>query len=114
MSVTTQTIPPRSTISFFEVAAWISLFIATLLVVTIGAQEFIGLPEGDALLFVEEFWFFGLATGFILGVVSLLGFRRHRRKLTLWIALVGVLVGGGLAAVEVAFFIYLLMNFGHQ
>jgi hypothetical protein len=114
MNATHKDVQPRSTISFFEIAAWFSFAIATCLAGTVGAQLSFGLFEGDGLGLVEEFWFFGFATCFVLGVISLIGFRQHRRKLTLWIASAGVFIGGGLAAAVVAFFIYLFLNFGHQ
>jgi hypothetical protein len=100
--------------SFYERAAWISLFIAVFLAAIVGVDYFFPLFEGEALFSAELIFFFGLVVSLISGIISLFGFRRHRRALTLWIASTGVFVSGGLATAEVAFFISILAGFGHQ
>jgi hypothetical protein len=114
MSATTEDVPPRSTLSLYEYAAWISFFISVFLAVIVSVDYFFPLFQGVVLFSAELLFFFGLVIGLILGVISLIGFRRHRRTLTLWVASVGVLVSGGLATAEVAFFISILAGFGHQ
>jgi hypothetical protein len=103
-----------SEFSFYERAAWISFCIALVLAATVSVDYFSPLFEGEALFTAEIFCFLGLVIGLIFGVISLFGFRRHRRTLTLWIASIGVFVCGGLATAEVAFFISILAGFGHQ
>jgi uncharacterized membrane protein len=103
-----------SAFSFYEKAAWISLFIAVFLASIIVADYVFPLFESEALLSAELLFFFGLVIGLIFGVISLIGFRRHRRAFTLWIASAGVLISGGLATTQVAFFISILAGFGHQ
>jgi hypothetical protein len=103
-----------SVFSFYERAAWISFFIAVFLAAIAVVDYFFPLFEGEALFSAELLFFFGLVIGLIFGVISLFGFRRHRRALTLWIASAGVFVSGGLATAGVAFFISILAGFGHQ
>lgn len=80
----------------------------------VGAICFLPLFEGEDLLGAYIFFFCGLVIALILGVISLFGFRQHRRTLTLWVATIGVFASGGLAAVEVAFVISILAGLGHQ
>lgn len=116
MSTEVRDDPPRPTLSFYECAAWISLFISVFLALT--ASEFKYFPHklteyielkaislcsafrvfpffrGGALLNV---YVYSAGISLTVGVVSLLGFRRHKRNLSLWIALMGCLVSAGLA-----------------
>ena len=114
MSTEVKDDPPRSTLSFYECAAWISLFISVFLALAAGAICAFPLFEGETLLSVYVVLFCCLGISLTLGVISLLGFRRHKRHLTLWIALMGCLVSAGLAAAEVVFLFIIMSGFGHQ
>ena len=98
----------------YELFAWTSFLIAVFLAAIVGVDYFSPLFKGEDIFSVELHFFVGLVIGLIFGVISLFGFRRHRRALTLWIASAGVFVSGGLATAEVAFFISILAGFGHQ
>jgi hypothetical protein len=81
--------------SFFAAAAWCSIFIpiSTALIaylITSSARD----PRfrDEVLGFEMLFLIFSL----LLGIVSLCGFQQHSRKLTLLIALIGVLASCGL------------------
>jgi hypothetical protein len=106
--------PPCSSLSFFECVSWISFFIAILMAVIVGAICLLPLFDGNDLLDAYIFVFGGLVIVLVLGVISLIGFRHHRRPITLWLALAGVLISGGLAFGEVTFIISILRGFGHQ
>jgi hypothetical protein len=105
---------PRSTLSFYECAAWISFFISVFLALAAGAVCIFPLFEGETLLSAYAFLFCCLGISLTLGVVSLFGFRRHKRNFTLWIALMGCLISSGLAAAEVVYLFTIVSGFGHQ
>lgn len=79
---------------FFERAAWIS--IVTPLLAAISPLLFLNTFESN-----PPVLFAGIsivtALSLLCGIVSLFGYKRHRRKLTLWIAGVGVLMSGSLS-----------------
>jgi hypothetical protein len=110
MSVNAKNVPPRPAFSFFECAAWISVSLAAFS----GLISIFPFYEGDALLAVYNFAFGCLVVSLILGVASLLGFRKHRSHFTVWIGGMGVFISGGLIVGFVIFFVSLLSGFGHQ
>jgi hypothetical protein len=105
---------PPSTLSFHECAAWISLVVSAFVALAAVAVCVFPLFAGEELLSVYLFVFCFSAISFTLGTVSLFGFRRHKRNLTLWFASMGCLIGGGLITAEVVFIFKIISGFGHQ
>jgi hypothetical protein len=89
----------RPKMSFFDMLAWFS-FVAPF--VAAGLTFGLGLIANNSRqnsldYFITDFLgceFLALVVTFIFGVVSLFGVQRHRRKLSLWIALAGILISG--------------------
>ena len=86
--------------SFFDIAAWLSLIIPFVLTaVTFGLILLANHANPKSLSpnFVSGVLgceFLIAVSSIILGVASVLGIKRHKRRISLWIALAGILVSG--------------------
>jgi hypothetical protein len=78
--------------SFYECAAWISLLtpIATVAITALHLYFQHGIsrnPQSSDFIFA----IFTNVVGLILGIASLIGWRHHRRRLTVWTATFGIM-----------------------
>jgi hypothetical protein len=98
---------PCMKLSFRERAAWVSLLVPFSAGVIICAIYFFAPFEDhniSAVLGVLGFTFLSLVISLVLGIISLSGFQQHRRRLTAWIAGIGVLASGVCGLVVVVLF----------
>jgi hypothetical protein len=97
MSEITQATPLKGKRTFYDQVAWCCFLTPVVTPAVVCAALYVAnrlhYDNFISPIFAGEF--FILVVGVLLGIVSLLGLGRHTRRVSLWIALMGIVVGFG-------------------